>query len=45
MLGEDQAWLEEIALAMEPEDGCLDVWDIDDDSAITAFTPDGVENH
>ena len=44
MLGEEQAWLEEIALAMEPEDGCLDVWDIDDDIAITAFTPDGVEN-
>jgi hypothetical protein len=43
MLGEDQAWLEEIALTMEPEDGCLDVWDIDD-IAITAFTPDGVEN-
>lgn len=44
MLGEDQAWLEEIALTMEPEDGCLDVWDIDDDIAITAFTPDGVKN-
>jgi hypothetical protein len=44
MLGEDQAWLEKIAITMEPEDGCLDVWDIDDDSAITAFTQDGVEN-
>ena len=44
MLGEDQAWLQEIALAMEPEDGCLDVWDTDDDIAITAFTPHGVEN-
>ncbi len=44
MLGEDQAWLQEIALAMAPEDGCLDVWDIDDDIAITAFTQDGVEN-
>lgn len=44
MLGEDQAWLQEIALAMEPEDGCLDVWDLDDDIAITAFTPDGVDN-
>jgi hypothetical protein len=29
---------------MEPEDGCLDVWNTDDDSAMTAFTPDGVEN-
>jgi hypothetical protein len=44
MLGEDQAWLQDIALAMEPEDGCLDVWDIDDDIAITPFAPDGVEN-
>lgn len=44
MLGEDQAWLQEIALAMGPEDGCLDVCDTDDDIAITAFTPDGVEN-
>jgi hypothetical protein len=43
MLGEDQAWLEEIALAMEPEEGCLDVWDVDD-TATTAFTPDGIEN-
>lgn len=44
MLREDQAWLEHIALGMMPEDGCLDVWDIDDDIAVTAFTPDGVEN-
>jgi hypothetical protein len=44
MLGEDQAWLEQIALGMTPEDGCLDVWDIDDDIAVTAFTPDGVEH-
>ncbi len=44
MLGEDQAWLEQIARGMMPEDGCLDVWDIDDDIAVTAFTPDGVEH-
>lgn len=44
MLGVDQAWLEQIALGMMPEDGCLDVWDIDDDIAVTAFTPDGVES-
>lgn len=39
MLGEDQAWLEEIALEMEPEDGRLYIRDIDDDVAVTAFTP------
>lgn len=44
MLGEDQAWLEHIAIGMMPEDGGLDVWDTDDDIAITAFTHDGVEN-
>ncbi len=26
MLDEDEAWLQEIALEMEPEDGCLAVW-------------------
>jgi hypothetical protein len=44
MLGEDQAWLQEIALTMEPEDGCLDVWDIDDNLAVTAFTTLGIEH-
>jgi hypothetical protein len=43
MLGEDEAWLEELAMAMEPEDGRLDVVGTDDDIAITAFTPKGVE--
>ena len=44
MLGEDEAWLEEIALELEPEDGRLYVWDLDDDDVVTAFTPFGVEN-
>ena len=44
MLGEDEAWLEEIALEMEPEDGRLYICDVDDDSSITAFTPFGVES-
>ena len=44
MLGEDEAWLEEIAMEMEPEDGRLYVCDLDDDVAVTAFTPFGIEN-
>jgi hypothetical protein len=44
MLGEDEAWLEEIALEMEPEDGRLYICDIDDDIAVTAFTLAGVDN-
>jgi hypothetical protein len=43
MLGEDEAWLEEIALEMEPEDGRLAVWGTDDDIATTAFTLRGIE--
>jgi hypothetical protein len=44
MLDEDEAWLEEIAMEMEPEDGCLAVWGTDDEIAVTAFTPAGVDN-
>ena len=43
MLDEDEAWLEEIALEMEPEDGCLRICDVDDDISVTAFTPFGLE--
>ena len=43
MLGEEENTIHEIALAMEPEDGCLTVLDIDDVSTI-AFTESGVEN-
>jgi len=43
MLGEDENRLYDIALNMEPEDGCLTVLGIDDVSTI-AFTSDGVEN-
>lgn len=43
MLGEDENTIYEIALDMEPEDGCLTVLDIDDVSTI-AFTERGVEN-
>ena len=43
MLGEDEAWLEEIALEMEPEDGRIWIWDVDDDHQVTAFTSFGFE--
>lgn len=43
MLGEDENTIYEIAMDMEPEDGCLTVLDIDDVSTI-AFTDRGVEN-
>lgn len=43
MLGEDEELLHDIAMDMEPEDGRLTVWDIDDVSA-TAFTEFGIEN-
>ena len=38
ILGEDEAWLEEIAMEMEPEDGRLYICDIDDEINVTAFT-------
>ena len=44
MLDEDEVWLQEIALEMEPEDGCLAVWGTDDEIAVTAFTLAGIDN-
>jgi len=44
MLNEDEDKLDEIAMGMEPEDGCLRVLDLDDDVAIVAFTARGIEN-
>ena len=43
MLGEDIDWLLGIALEMDPEDGCLTVYDVNDDGT-TAFTSFGIEN-
>lgn len=43
MLGEDEDWLEEISLDMDPEDGRVTVWGIGQE-AITAFTDLGIEN-
>lgn len=43
MLGEDAEWLSDVALEMEPEDGCLTVYGINDEGT-TAFTCFGIEN-
>jgi hypothetical protein len=43
LLGEPEELLQDIAMDMEPEDGCLSVLDLDDVSTV-AFTPQGVEN-
>jgi hypothetical protein len=43
LLGEDETWLWEISMDMEPEDGCLWVFDTDDKETI-AFTDFGIEN-
>lgn len=43
MLGEDEDWLHEISIEMEPEDGVIHVYGIGDDG-ITAFTDFGIEN-
>ncbi len=42
MLREDQELLHDLAMEMEPEDGCLTVLGTDDLSTI-AFTRDGLE--
>ena len=43
MLGEDVDWLSDIAVEMEPKDGCLAVYDVNDQGT-TAFTHFGIEN-
>ena len=43
MLGEDVDWLLDVALEMDPEDGCLTVYDVNDEGT-TAFTSFGIEN-
>ena len=43
MLGEGEDWLWYVALEMDPEDGCLTVYGVDDDGT-TAFTSFGIEN-
>jgi hypothetical protein len=43
MLGADVDWLLDVALEMDPEDGCLTVYDLNDEGT-TAFTTFGIEN-
>jgi hypothetical protein len=43
MLGENEDWLQEISVEMDPEDGRLTVYGVGDET-ITAFTDRGVEN-
>ena len=42
MLGEDEDWLQELSITMDPEDGRLYVVGTGED-AITTFTRDGIE--
>jgi len=42
MLGEDEDWLQELSIDMEPEDGRLHVYGVGDDG-VTAFTRFGIE--
>ena len=42
ILGEDEELLWELVTDMEPEDGCLWIYDSDDEQTV-AFTPDGIE--
>jgi hypothetical protein len=43
MLGEDEDWLSDIAIDMDPEDGRLWVYGVGEDG-VTAFTDFGIEN-
>jgi hypothetical protein len=42
ILGEDEELLWELVTDMEPEGGCLWIYDTDDEQTV-AFTPDGIE--
>ncbi len=43
MLGEDEDWLSDVALEMDPEDGRLTVYGVNDEGT-TGFTSFGIEN-
>lgn len=43
MLGEDEEWLHELAEQLEPEDGCLWIYDTDGRETL-GFTERGVES-
>ena len=42
-LGVDEDLIHELTLGLEPEDGVIWVYGVDDDDGITAFTDEGVE--
>ena len=42
ILGEDEDWLYELSMGLDPEDGCLWVLDIND-REVQAFTQFGIE--
>lgn len=42
-LGEDVDWLFDIASEMEPEDGVIWVFSLEDKDGVMAFTPYGIE--
>jgi hypothetical protein len=42
-LGEDIDWLLEVAIEMEPEDGVIWVFSLDDKDGVMAFTPYGIK--
>ena len=43
LLGEDEDWLFELSIGMEPEDGSLWVHGVGEDG-VPAFTRDGIDN-
>ena len=43
LLGEEEDWLFELSIGMEPEDGSLWVYGVGEDG-VPAFTRDGIEN-
>ncbi len=42
-LGEDAEWLDEISIEMDPEDGLIRVYGLNDEATL-AFSDDGVES-
>jgi len=44
MLGVEEDIVHEIASTLDPEDGVISVYDLDDDEPIFAFTNHGIEN-
>jgi hypothetical protein len=43
LLGEDEDWLFDLSIGMEPEDGSLWVYGVGEDG-LPAFTQDGIDN-